>query len=285
MKIDSAMVELEQIEQAHELDPGLLHSGIFARAYIAFFSADLGTAQRLLEKLAPPEHASSVFQSNLAGRALALGHLACVRWVVGDAERALEDANATIDLATRLEVPILVALGHVVRARLRYLRRDPLAVIEEECPSALSAAALDLGLFTEVSAFALWAKAKRGPLTLAAIEPLLDSLRQRLQQVSTCSTLVAHVLIDVLRISGHVAEARQLTDEIITFATAHNESVYLPELLRIRGEQLEVADPAGAIREYRQAITLARATGARSLERRASDSLAALEARNAPRSG
>jgi tetratricopeptide (TPR) repeat protein len=214
----------------------------------------------------------------MPGRALALGHRACVRWVVGDVDRALEEALATIELAEKIQVPIFQALGHVVLGRLRYLRRDPLSVVEEEALRAVRAASLDLGLFTEASAFALWAEAQRSPLALAAIEPMLESLRQRLKAVSTCSTLVAQVLIDVLRISGHVDQARQLTDEIITFASARNESVYLPELLRIRGEQLEATDPAAARRDYREAIRLARSTGARSLERRATDSLAALAA-------
>ena len=69
---------------------------------------------------------------------------------------------------------------------------------------------------------------------------------------------------------------RRLTDEIIVFALSHNESVYLPELLRLRGEQREDTEPDAAARDYREAIDLARSTGARSLERRAGDSLAAL---------
>lgn len=270
--------ELETIEHAHELDPVLLHSGIFARAYTAFFTADLGSALRLLERLVPPEHEQSVFHANLAGRTIALGHLACVRWVVGDAERALAEAQATIDLAARTGVPVLPALGHVVRARLRYLRRDPLPIAEEEALEAVRVAAPDLGLLTEARAFALWAKARRAPLSLEEIRPLLDDLDRRLNEVSTCSTLVAQVLIDVLRTSGHAAEARRLTGEIISFAVSHDESVFLPELLRIRGEQAEPTDPAAAAKDYREAMELARATGAKSLERRARDSLAALEA-------
>lgn len=270
--------ELERIEQAHALDPALLHAGIFARGYIAFFSADCGAALGLFERLVPAAHEDSVFHADLAGRTLALGHLACARWVVGDPERALEEAFATIDLADRIETPILQALAHVVRARLRYLRRDPQAIVAGEAPLALRAASVDLGLLTEARAVALWAEAGRGPLALEAIEPLLADLRQRLNEVSTCSTLVAQVLIDVLRSSGHDAPARELTEEIIAFATAHNESVYLPELLRLRGEQREAADPAAAAEDYLRAIELARATGARSLERRARDSLGALEA-------
>ncbi len=275
------MQELEQLEQQHQLDAMLLHGGIFARAYIAFFSADCGTALRLFERLVPARDEPSPFHGNLASRALALGHLACVRWVVGEPDRAIDEAQATIELADRIELPILQALGHVVLGRLRYLRRDPLPVVEEEALDAVRAASLDLGLFTEASAFALWARAQRGPLALATIEPLLDSLQRRLTEVSTCSTLVAQVLIDVLRTSGHMARARQLTDEIIAFSLSHNERVYLPELLRMRGEQRADTDPAAAARDYREAIELARSTGARSSEWRAQASLAALEAPSA----
>lgn len=270
--------ELEAIEQAHELDPVLLHSGIFARAYTAFFTADLGSAVRLLEQLAPSEHERSVFHANLPGRTLALGHLACVRWVMGDAERALAEAQATIDLAARTGVPVLPALGHVVRARLRYLRRDPLPIAEVEAIEAVRVAAPDLGLQTEAKAFALWAKARRAPLSLEEIRPLLDDLNQRLTEVSTCSTLLGQVLIDVLRASGHAAEASRLTGEIISFAISHDESVFLPELLRIRGEQVERTNPAAAAKDYLEALELARTTGAQSLERRAMENLSALQA-------
>lgn len=280
---DALTSELERLEQAHELDPVLLHSGIFARGYIAFFRADFATALRLFERLVPAVDVPSPFHANLPGRALALGHLACVRWVVGDTDRALADAFETIELATAAGVPILQALGHVVRGRLRFLSRDRTPIVEEEALHAVRAAALDLGLLTEANAFALWAEAQRGPLELAAIEPMLDSLHQRLHAVSTCSTLVAQALIEVLRRSGHLAQARALTDEIIAFATARNESVYLPELLRMRGEQLEATDRAAAGRDYRAAVELARATGARSLERRAAANLAALTARKKPR--
>jgi hypothetical protein len=270
--------ELEQIERDHVLDPGLLHSGIFAHAYIAFYRAELPVALRLLERLAPQEHESSEFPAP-GGRALALGHLACVRWVMGDAERALAEADETIKLAEASNSQILIALGQVVRARLRYLRSDPLAMVEADAQAAMQAAALDLGLHTEACAFGLWTRAQHRPLELSEIEPMLSSLRQRLQEVSTCSTLVGHVLIHVLSSSGHHAEAAQLTDEIIAFAKAHNESVYLPELLRTRGEQLSKSDPRAAEQDFHQAIELARASGARSLELRASASLATLQVR------
>jgi hypothetical protein len=84
------LAELEQLEESHDLDPALLHSGIFARAYIAFYKAELAVALRLLERLAGPE-----FRDNLGGRALALGHLACVRVVLGEPERALSEALET----------------------------------------------------------------------------------------------------------------------------------------------------------------------------------------------
>lgn len=268
--------ELERIEEAHVLDPILLHGGIFARAYIAYFSGDLATALRLFEKLTPAEHEASVFHGYAPGRVIALGHLACLRWVLGDAERALEESLATIELAKRLENPVFMALGHVVRARLRYLRRDPLAIVEAEALPAVRAAAVDVGLHTEARAFALWVEAQRAPLALETIQPLLDDLDQRLEAVATCSTLVAQALIDVLRASGHLPQARHLAERLIGFARGHNERVYLPELLRLRGELCAALDSAAAERDYREAIELARSMGAGSLERRAQESLEAL---------
>jgi DNA-binding winged helix-turn-helix (wHTH) protein/tetratricopeptide (TPR) repeat protein len=269
-------LELEQIEESHALDPLVLHSGIFARAYIAFFSGDLSTAIRLFERLVPAEADESVFHANLPGRTLALAHLACARWVSGEPERALDEALAAIALSEQVKVPVLGALAHVVRARLRYLRRDPLPVVEEESLHAVRAAAADLGLLTEANAFALLAEAQRAPLALTAIEPLLNALRQRLSEVATCSTLIALVLIDVLRISGHDEQASRLSDEMIAFARGHDENVYLPELLRVRGEQRQSVDADAAAHDYREAIELARRMGARSFELRAGESLAAM---------
>jgi hypothetical protein len=151
-----------------------------------------------------------------------------------------------------------------------------LPVVEEESLHAVRAAAADLGLLTEANAFALLAEAQRAPLALTAIEPLLNALRQRLSEVATCSTLIALVLIDVLRISGHDEQASRLSDEMIAFARGHDENVYLPELLRVRGEQRQSVDADAAAHDYREAIELARRMGARSFELRAGESLAAM---------
>jgi hypothetical protein len=140
---------------------------------------------------------------------------------------------------------------------------------------------VDLGLHTEARAFALWAEARRAPLDLAAIEPLLEAMQRRLLEVSTSSTLLALVLVDVLRVSGHVERARELTAEIVAFAIAHGERVYLPELLRVRGEQRATIDEA--LRDHEEAVELARSTGALAFERRAEEGLAALRKRTGAR--
>jgi DNA-binding winged helix-turn-helix (wHTH) protein len=265
--------ELERIEATHSIDSILLHAGIFSRAYTAYFSGKLAAAVQLFEKLLPAEGEESIFQHNLPGRILALGHLACARWAVGEPDRALEEALATLRLADDVKIPILQALAHVVRARLRYLRRDPLPVVEEESIHAVRAAALDLGLLMEANAFSLLAEAQRAPLTLDAITQALDALRRRMTEVATCSTLVGLVLSDVLRVSRHLTEAQSLADEVITFAREHNENVYLPELLMLRGDLRTEAGSANAEQDYRDALELARSLGARSSELRATTKL------------
>lgn len=272
-------LELEQLEKDHFLDPELLQSGIFARGYIAFFRGQLSAAQRLFKLLIPSESEVSVFGKNLSSRALSLGHLACVHWVQGETDRALEEAFETIELATKIKIPILVALGHVVRARIRFLRRDPLDIVEKETALALEAASLDLGLLMEAKACDLTAKARRSPLLLEHIQPMVDSLYQRLTEVSTCSTLVALMLIEALTLSGHFAQATELSDKIIAFALARNEIVYLPELLRVRGEQRSETDPLQAERDFEEAIRLAQNMGAQCLELRATGSLNSLRHR------
>src|SRR5690606_16305657 len=107
---------------------------------------------QLFKRLVPPESDASPFNDNQVGRAVALGHLACARWAIGDADRALQEALATIELAERTKVPVVVALGYVVRARLRFLRRDALDIVDQEMSHALMASSVDVGLHTEVRA-------------------------------------------------------------------------------------------------------------------------------------
>ena len=79
------------------------------------------------------------------------------------------DAQVVTDAAARFGARVHVAnvdVGHGpnVEARARDARYAAL--------DAVRAASLDLGLFTEASAFALWARAQRAPLALAEIEPM-----------------------------------------------------------------------------------------------------------------
>jgi DNA-binding winged helix-turn-helix (wHTH) protein len=265
-------VELEQIEATQQIDAVLLHAGIFARGFTALFSGNPQLAVRLFERLVPANDEESVFKHDLAGRTLALGHLACARWASGEPERALEEALTTLKLADEINIPILQGLAHVVRARVRYLRRDPLPVVEEEAIHAVRAASLDLGLLMEANAFSLLAEAQRAPLKLEAVRPALDALRLRMTEVATCSTLIGLVLVDVLRVSGHAAEARALTDEMIAFAV-RNERVFLPELLLMRGDLSAATGSETAKQDYRAALELAQSLGTRSSEMRATDRL------------
>ncbi len=276
--------ELAQIELTHILHPALLQYGFTARATIAFHRGDLAEAVRLFETMAPAEPSGSgpIHQSALhradAGTAVAKGYLAGVYWLLGDPERALAAASAAISIAVNIDNPTALGLALVTRLRLHYLCRDPSALVDAAVQETLPAATGNRWLLDEARTLALWAEARHAPLALGVIQPLIDSLRRRLVRFSSGATLVGQALIEALQLSGHSAEARVVTDEVIAFAIERNESAYLPELLRLRGEQVEATDSAAAARDYREAIELARVSGARSLELRATENLARLPA-------
>ena len=80
---------------------------------------------------------------------------------------------------------------------------------------------------------------------------------------------------------GQAARPREglaALDEAERLATAHNERIWEAEIHRLRGELLlmEGADPQQAVAHFEQAISVARAQGAKSLELRASTSLGRL---------
>ena len=212
------------------------------------------------------EHVSAT-----AGRAVALGHLACVRWVSASPIARSKRHPRRSSSQTR-PGPGLRALGHVVRARIAFSAPRSAAGrrsrSERRCerPSSTSASSPRPRL-------CVVGAAQRGPLELAAIEA--DARRPPRATARGLDRL------DARRASTDRGAAQLRSPRAGAPAdrrdhrlrNARNERAYLPELLRIRGEQLEATDPAAARRDYREAIALARSTGARGLEQRAAASL------------
>lgn len=209
------VAQLAELARAHEIPLALREYAALVHGITTFYRGELDAAIAVLAPL-------STNAVEVATRAVALGHLANARCVAGDP--ALDAIDATFALAAQTNVPVILAMAHVVRCRIRYLRDE---LREDELRAAVAAAACDLGLFTEANAFLLAFRAKQAPLALAEIEPVRETLRQRLAGPATGSTLVGLALIDALRRSNHAEAARALADELVAFANARDERAYL----------------------------------------------------------
>jgi predicted ATPase len=199
-----------------------------------------------------------------------------ILWLLGYPERALAMMREAHDLAQRLAHPPSVAFAVTFEAVLRQLRGEPAACLEranealadERAPSNLHA----------------WARLCRGWALTS-----LGEFAQGLEEIEL--SLAAHrsigspmgrpqflgALADALGRSGNVGGALAALGDAFTLMKATGQRYYQAELLRISGELfLKSAEHETAERYFQDALTVARAQGAKSLELRAAMSLARL---------
>lgn len=231
--------ELEQIAGSHALPAPLLRYGTLARAFTTFHRGELDLALPLFESISadPAAGVGPIHQSPLhddvAGTIIATVYYATAMWAAGDAERALQLALTAVEVTTRIEHTLL-GLALLARMRVRYLRRDPLAILEPEVSQLVRHIPEDIWLADEVRTFALWVESQRAAPERAAVMAMLEAFQRRLDGASISATLVAQPLIEVLLRSGERAEARRLAERMVEFARVQDERVYLPGLLRLQ---------------------------------------------------
>jgi len=214
-----------------------------------------------------------------------LGHLALAEWLIGDRDRALALAERAVAQARTLDDPAEMAVALVARARVQYWRGDPPWVVGATAQEVLRMPA-EPGVIwsSEAALLEAWARSHGlGVDGCAAVarsaEDALRAFGGRALSAPVAISGMAAVVADIFRRAGRVEHASFILADTLAFARARGERLFEPELLRIRGELLEVDDAAAAERLYDEAIEQARAMGSPALEARAAASLARLQAR------
>ncbi|MBI2205788.1 MAG: hypothetical protein HYU41_18235 [Candidatus Rokubacteria bacterium] len=258
---------------------------VVAQSELAYTLGHLG---RLREALAHLDRQRRLYDPVLHERYAALNALdpfiagRCqagrLLWLLGYPDRALAAVDGAVRMARDLRVPSGLGFALVYAAYVHQMRREPDRV-RERTEEAL-ALATEHGLADVMGWSAIW----RG--WAVAVETAgrdgIDAIRQGLaaQRAFGSEIVRPHalaLLAEACRLGGRLDEARAAVDEAAAQAARTGDRYYEPEVHRLRGKLL-LAASADAVAEaeagVRTAIDLARAMDARSLELRATLSLA-----------
>jgi len=229
----------------------------------------------------PERHGSLVFRyGGIDAGVSCLGYAAWILWQLGYPDRALERGNEALALARSLSYPLSLAFAEYFVGILRQHRREARPAKETaEGAIALSAEhgfTLWLARATTLSG---WAMAELGHNEegIAQIEKGLAMYRATGAELDRPLQLC--LLAEACRATGRFDDGLSALTEALAAADEHESRNYEAEMHRLKGELLLKRDEANATeakRCFRTAVEVARRQSARSLELRATISLARL---------
>jgi predicted ATPase len=265
-------------------DPALLLQAHHALGPTHAFVGDWATARIHLEQAIayydPRQHRTHAF---LYGGhdpcACCLGFVAKSLWMLGYPEQALQRGQEALVLARELGHPSSLAQAQLLVAILHQFRRDVSETLE--LAEALQGLAADQGLLFYLAGGSVlrgWALVERGRSE--------EGMAQIRQGFATGGGTRAHYRAYSLALLAEAhGKGRNFTEGLAVLAKAlaaveeTGNHVYEPEMYRLKGEfllALNPDNPAEAEACFRQALAIARRHQAKSLELRATMSLARL---------
>jgi predicted ATPase len=265
-------------------DPALLLQAHYALGRAHVFLGDWASAKAHLEHTIACydrlQHQSHAFLYGGHDPCVScLGFAALSLWMLGYPEQALQRGREALLLARELRHPASVGQAQVLVTLLHQFRRDVTETLE--LAEALQALAADQGLlfyFAAASVLRGWALVERG-----RSEEGMAQIRQGFDTGGpTHAHLRAHSLTLLAEAWGKEGNFTEGLAELAKAFTLVNETgirFYEPELHRLKGEFLLALDPENPAETeacFRQAIAIARRQQAKSLELRATMSLARL---------
>jgi class 3 adenylate cyclase/tetratricopeptide (TPR) repeat protein len=201
-------------------------------------------------------------------------------WLLGYPERALHFVDDALAPARRLMNPSIAAFALSTSSYVYELRRDYKRTLEVSDEGIRLAAAAKLPLLNALGTiYNAWAQAQRGG------EGAADRIREALAQFDAMNFYLGRsgflgLLCEAQVLTGALGDAFGTIDQALQ--TSPDEVIFRPNLLRMRGHLRLQSDSESAAhrkqaeRDFREAVELAHRIGAKSLELRASTSLARL---------
>jgi predicted ATPase/class 3 adenylate cyclase len=239
---------------------------------------------------------AKIEQSGRASQAVSLGvhigvfcraYAAHCDWHLGYSERAVESAQASIDLARRLAHPFSLAIALAYAAMLHQFRQESAEV--RDLAQAALAICSEHG-FSYYRAWAEimagWADAEQGEIDQGITRATCGLRDLRATGAELRLPYYLGLLAELSHKAGRADEAASALSEAMAVAQRNEESWNDPNLHMLKGRLLGAATPGEDTGEedcLRQAIAIAAAQGAISLVLRATVSLARLQAEHGRR--
>jgi tetratricopeptide (TPR) repeat protein len=207
-----------------------------------------------------------------------LSHKAWAVWLLGYPDQSVQIAQRAVSLAQKLDHPGSLALAFAFMAMLFGFRRERARALDAARCAVLVCKERGLSFFDEIAEFAQAAftperttahGVKKIRKIVESSEPWNRALRL---------AMLAEAAFD----GSHYHQASAALCEALAVVDGKGERMWEAELFRLRGE-LGKADQEGAKSDFLRAIATARSQQTRSLELRATTSLARLLAKQGRR--
>jgi class 3 adenylate cyclase/predicted ATPase len=272
-------------ERAHRTDdPELLLYAQMALGVVAYWMVEFLLVREHHESATTlydlERHPLTVGYVGIDPGVVCLTHAAWVMWQLGYPNQALQRSNEALALAQSLSHPFSQAQGEFFVGMLRQYRRDIAAVREiAERVIALSTEHGFIQFVADATALGGWAMAKQGYHE--------EGLARMREGLAACQAIGEELfrpyflclLAEAYLGTGRLADGLVIVKEAVVAAEEHEDRHFEAEIHRLKGELLLKQDDSNAAeaqRCFRKGIEIARRKSARSLELRATISLARL---------
>jgi predicted ATPase len=263
-------------------DPGLVMEAYRALGTTLCFAGHPGSARTHLEDgtalYDPDRHRSHALRYGQDSGVTLLSYLAWVLWLLGYPDAALKRTEDALSLAHRLGHPFTLAFALNWAACVHRFRRDQVAT--RATAEAVIRVAAEHGFAQRVATGTMllgWASS-------VDARDRIDQIREGLRAFEATGARIGRqhylaLLAEAYAEAGRPDEARAVIGQALELVQRCGERMYEAELYRLDGEFL-LAESAGAVdraaRSFLTAIEVAAAQRAKSLELRATTSLARL---------
>jgi class 3 adenylate cyclase/predicted ATPase len=273
---------LRRAQSAH--DPAQLTHGHAALGNILYFMGEFLSAKERLENaiiLYDPERPLALRNAGFDHVVFCLSYAAWTLWQLGYPDQALSRGNEALALAQRLSHPYSLAIaGFYFFGVLRQIRREAGAA-QENAESGIALAA-EHGL-TDILAYATilrgWAMAKQGRNEEGIVLIQEGLAGTRAKGLETGRPYWLGLLAEACGETGRLDDGLNALTEALAAADAHEDRHYEAEIHRLKGELLlkrNNSNTSEAQSCFERAIEIARHQSAKSLELRATISIARL---------
>jgi predicted ATPase len=251
---------------------------------VTFWQGEYPTARRELEEAFslydPEEHRTKTLALQIDPGVNALFHLSCALWILGYPDQAVRTGDKAIHIARQLAQPVALAMALFFACRTRaccghdeWVRRHLQELTDTTAKHGLG--------YLRSCARVLEAQAlleqNRCVACLEQIERAFSEFRS--QEAGVALTWAMSMSASAYARLGRLEEGIAVIAEAFEAADRNGEHHWDAELWRLKGELLLLASARGeseAEASFRRAIDVARGQQAKSLELRASMSLARL---------